>query len=181
MKGFFIALTFLLSVGSPIGRAQELLDLLTKQPILLQAHIKWEKAPRKVDPKLSAGSAVTICFCAGSDFWMLSGTVYKKEGKISASAGDSESIWKGKWTLSGGSVRAQFRVIYHDVRIEGEIIPGPVQEVTFEFEPKGRVLKASGSTGLRLDGMSFEISPLLVPGSVEEQWRFGDSVGKDAT
>jgi len=168
----------IVALALPSVGAEDLSSLLKKQPMWLQTRIKWEKAPRDVNPNLSAGAAVTIYFGDGGDFRMLSGTVYKQNGKISASQGDSESIWKGKWALSGEKIRVQFRLIYHDIRMQGENLPGPVQEVTFEFASTGRLLKASGSTGVKLDGLEFEVNSMLAPSTVEEQIRFGGPLGQ---
>ena len=102
-------------------------DLLKKQPIWLQKQIAWEKAPKDVDPALSAGAAVTLYFGDRGDFRMLSGTVYKRKGKIS----DSESIWKGKWVTDGSRIQVEFQLSYHDIRVQGEQLPGPFQRVVF--------------------------------------------------
>lgn len=152
--------------------------MLKRQPLWLQKQVKWEKAPKDIDPALSAGAAVALYFGEGGDFRMLSGTVYKRKGSISASVGDSESIWKGKWVLDGEQIRVEFQLIYHDIRIQGEQLPGPIEHVTFRFEPQKRLLKANGSAVSKLDGWEFEINPMLVPNSVEQQIRFGGPLGK---
>jgi hypothetical protein len=161
----------------PSGAAEDFSGLLRKQPVWMQRQIKWERAPRSVNPKLSAGPAVTLYFGADGDFRMLSGTVYKLDGTISASQGDSESIWKGKWVLNGDSIHVSFQLIYHDIRMLGEQLPGPMQEATFQFQKGGKSLKARGSTGLKLDGFEFEVNSMLSGSSVEEQIRFGGPLG----
>ncbi len=50
-------------------------------------------APRKVNPKLSSRLAVVIYFREDGKFGILSGTFYRQDRKITASAGDSESVF----------------------------------------------------------------------------------------
>ena len=178
MRFWLIVIAFAFLASPQVAQGENLAGLVERQPFWLQQRIKWEKAPKDIDTALSAGAAVTLYFGPGGDFRMLSGTVYKRNGSISASEGDSESIWKGKWVLDGEQIQVQFQLIYHDIRIQGEHLPGSIERVTFRFEPKKRLLKANGSTGIKLDGREFGINPMLVLSSVEQQIRFGGSIGK---
>ena len=140
--------------------------------------MKWEKAPREINPKLSAAAATMVYFAGNGEFGLLSGTVYKEAHRISASAGDGESVYVGTWSADGNTIRVIYQLIYHDIRAVGEQLPGPAQKVNFQFDQATRLLKASGSTGLKLDGWEYEINLELSKATVEAQLGIGMKFGK---
>ena len=149
---------------------------LAQHPAWLQRRIHWERAPRDVNPNLSAGAATVLYFSRDGRFGMLSGTVYKQNHRVSVSNGDSESIYKGTWTATGNSVHVVYQLIYHDVRIVDEKLPGPEQTVDFSLETNGKLLKVKAAHGLNLSGFEYEIDPEFSTENLTSQFSFADRV-----
>jgi hypothetical protein len=147
MKILFTSFFSLVIVGLAFAASDNLPELLKKEPAWLQKGIKWERAPRDVNPNLSVGSAITLYFAKDGNFTLLSGTVYKQDHKISASVGDSESIYKGTWVVDGNSIHVTYRLVYHDIRVADEDLPGSVRGVDFRWGSATHSLKAYGSRG----------------------------------
>jgi len=152
--------------------------ILDQHPAWLQRKIHWERAPRDVNPSLSAGAATVLYFGPDGRFWMLSGTVYKQNHLISVSNGDSESIFKGNWKANGDSVHVVFRLIYHDIRIAGESLPGPDLMMDFRLEQHRKLLKVKAASGIDLVGFEYEVNPEFSTKNLVSQFSFADHVSE---
>jgi hypothetical protein len=117
----------------------------------------------------------------GSDghFRMLSGTVYKQNHKISVSNGDSESLYGGRWTATGNVVHVTYQLIFHDIKLEGEKLPGPEQTVDFSLDRDGRVLAVKAVHGLKLSGFEYEINSEFSSENLASQFSYGDHVSQE--
>jgi hypothetical protein len=150
--------------------------MFTQSPVWLQRGIHWERAPRDVNPKLSAGGATVLYFAMDGRFGMLSCTVYKQNGTISVSNGDSESIYRGKWAVAGNVVHVTYQLIRHDIRIIGEKLPGPEQTMDFIVKRNKGVLKVARWRGLNLEGFEYEVNPKLATSNLVSHLSFSDPV-----
>ena len=119
-----------------------------------------------------------LYFSSDGRFEMLSGTVYKQNHKISVSNGDSESIYRGKWTAAGNSVHVIYQLIYHDLRIVGEELPGPEQTLDLSLEHDGKLLKVRSARGLNLEGYEYEINLAFSTENLDSQFSFADHVSQ---
>jgi len=153
----------------PLAATGKLSELLSRNPIWLQTPIQWERAPRDVNPKSSAAFAVAVYFRDDGKFGMISGTFYRQDGKITASAGDSESVCHGKWTLQGEKIHVTYQLVYRDLKIEGQSLPGPLNEMDFWWDEKKKELKVSGAKDGRLHSERFAVNPALSNAGVEAQ------------
>jgi hypothetical protein len=155
--------------------------ILSANPVWLQRGIHWERAPRTINPKLSAGAATVLYFSPGGRFRMFSGTVHKQDGIISASTGDSRSLFEGTWELRDRTVFIKYRLMEHDIRIAGEALPGPEQTLNAILEPKRKVIKVTESRGLNFRGHQYEVNPRLSTPSLAAHFPFLDFSRQDPT
>ena len=159
----------MLSWGFLLSAKDDLQQLLPGNEVWLQKKLKWEPAPREIDPKLSAAAAVVVEFRADGKFGMFSGTVYRRNSKINLSEGDSESLYQGKWNLTEGGIHSTYQLVYHDIRLAGENLPGPVCEMNFRWDGQKHTLTVWGSPGIKLDGEEFVVNPALPKESAVRQ------------
>ena len=165
-------------LSSCVSATNEIATIFAEHPAWLQRRIHWERAPRDANPNLSAGAATVLYFSRDGRFGMLSGTVYKQSHRISVSNGDSESIYKGTWTASGNSVHVIYQLIYHDIRIAGEKLPGPEQTVDLSLEHGGKLLKVNSARGLNFEGYEYEINSAFWTENLASQFSFADHVSQ---
>jgi hypothetical protein len=155
--------------GLLLSARDELQQVLPGNEVWLQKKLKWESAPRKIDPKLSAAAAIVIEFRADGKFGMFGGTIYRRNSKINLSVGDSESLYQGKWSLTESGIHTTYQLVYHDIHLAGESLPGPIGEMNFRWDGRKRILTVWGSTGIRLDGEEFVVNAALSKESAVKQ------------
>jgi hypothetical protein len=155
------------------GQAQAA-RILSANPVWLQRGIHWERAPRTINPKLSAGAATILYFSTDGRFRMFSGTVYKQDGLISASAGDARSLFEGTWELRDSTIFIKYRLMDHDIRVVGEVLPGPEQILNASLEPKRNLIKVTESRGLNFRGYQYEVNPRFSSPSLTAHFSFLD-------
>jgi hypothetical protein len=165
---FIVAFTPVPQIGAQSKSATK----FALNPYWLQQKISWQKAPPEIDPKLSAGSASAFCFGPDGTLKYWSGTVYKKDGLITVSAGDAETIGTGHWVFEGDTVHASFRKIYADVRLVGEKFPGDEKALDLHFSANGEQLLVIRATEKGFIGVVYEINPKLSTASFDAQTHF---------
>jgi hypothetical protein len=79
---------------------------------------------------------------------------------------------------TGNGVHVTYQLIYHDIKVVGEKLPGPEQTVDFSLERDGRLLKVNAAHGLNLGGFEYEINPGFSTENLASQFSFADRVSK---
>jgi len=105
----------------------------------LPLHMKWEHAPKSVDPNLTTGVAKVLYFGEHGRFAIVACLINRANGKHVISNGDGQVIFMGEWDghLPG---HVKYRLISRTVEIRGETLPGRLQEATMESNSKGYLL-----------------------------------------
>jgi len=101
----------------------------------VQDGIKWEKAPRTINRKLSSGGAVIAYFGADHEFALIHAILLRVQGEYKVICnGCGQVVYSGSWALVGGAVSIKYRLFSRSVEIKGEQLPGPLKEDTATIE-----------------------------------------------
>ena len=93
-------------------------------------HERWTSAPKDVNPDLRSAGAIIFYFAEDGSLTRWSGTLYSENHHLpTISAGDSETLSAGSWTIKQHGVRLEMRKFYADVIMNNEKFPGPTQVV----------------------------------------------------
>ena len=97
----------------------------------LEQDLKWEKAPKTIDPNLRSAGARVIYFADDGRVLVWSGIIYDQHKKNPVmSHGDGESLYLGHWTSTKSQSTLETQLVYRTVRKEGEQLPGPIARQT---------------------------------------------------
>jgi hypothetical protein len=101
----------------------------------LQDGIKWSKAPKEINPKLSSGRAAIAYFGRDHKFSLIYATVNRvqREYEIICN-GCGQVVYLGSWELAEKTIKVKYRLVSRTVQIIGEQLPGPVQEDSAKIE-----------------------------------------------
>lgn len=97
----------------------------------LQDGIKWSKAPKEINPKLSSGRAAIAYFGPDHRFALIYATVNRVQGEYEVICnGCGQVVYTGSWDLVEKTVTVKYRLVSRTVQVAGEQLPGPVKEDT---------------------------------------------------
>ena len=102
--------------------------------------MRWEHAPRYVNPKLETASTAVLYFDANQHFANVGCVVDREPGRyITISAGDGQLVSYGNWD---GHLpeKVRYRLISRTVPRLGEMLPGPWQSELVISNRKGYLL-----------------------------------------
>jgi hypothetical protein len=126
----------LLSVTAGVAR-----PIQVPQGAWLQDGLKWSKAPKKINPRLSYAQAVLAYFGPNHAFSIIYATVNRVPAEYEVICnGCGQVVYSGSWELDEKAIRVKFRLVYRTVELRGEQLPGPVNEDTVKFVGDALVL-----------------------------------------
>lgn len=97
----------------------------------LQDGVKWNNAPRDINPGLQAGGAAVIYFRRDHNFALIDCIVVRAPKEyMSISHGDPRGVYLGKWEVQGSDIAIEYRLVERTVQLTGEKLPGPVLQGT---------------------------------------------------
>jgi hypothetical protein len=101
----------------------------------LQDGVKWAKAPRKINRKLSSGRAAIIYFGPDHAFSLIYATVNRvpREYEVICN-GCGQAVYSGTWKIDAKTIRVKYRLVSRTIEVTGEQLPGPVREDTAKME-----------------------------------------------
>jgi len=101
----------------------------------LQDGIKWSKAPKEINPKLSSGRATITYFGPDHTFSLIYATVNRVQGEYEVICnGCGQVVYSGSWELAKKTIRVKYRLVSRTVQVSGEQLPGPVKEDAAKIE-----------------------------------------------
>lgn len=101
----------------------------------LQADIKWSKAPKEINPKLSSGRAAIAYFGPDHTFALIYATVNRVQGEDDLICnGCGQVVYTGSWELAERTVKVKYRLVSRTVQVAGEQLPGPFKEDIAKIE-----------------------------------------------
>ena len=101
----------------------------------LQDGIKWSKAPKEINPKLTSGRAAIAYFSPDHMFALIYATVNRVQGEYEVICnGCGQAVYSGSWELAKKTVRVKYRLVSRTVQVAGEQLPGPVKEDAAKIE-----------------------------------------------
>lgn len=92
-----------------------------------QTNVTWKRPPAKLQLKQRYAEAAVLYFSTDQRFVLLYGTIIQGPTSEELSQGDGRVVYLGTWKLVGDSVHVQFRLVSRTIAIEGETLPGPLQ------------------------------------------------------
>lgn len=102
----------------------------------LEQNLKWEKAPKTIDPNLRSAGARLIFFSKDGRVLIWSGIVYEHHKKNPVmSNGDGESLYLGRWMITKAQSTIEYQVVYRTIQIVGEKLPGPIKRQSILIKP----------------------------------------------
>lgn len=110
----------------------------------LQTGLKWEKAPRKVDPNLRSSEAGVLYLGKDQTFAIIYCYVYRKPPKYEVMSGEGYVLYRGKWQAKGDDISVEYRLEIRTLPKPCESLPGPIQHATLKT-PRG-LLTFEGKT-----------------------------------
>ena len=131
----------------------------------VQDGIKWEKAPRTINRKLSSGPAAIAYFGADHEFALIHAILLRVQGEYEVICnGCGQVVYSGSWALVGRAVNIKYRLLSRTVEIRGEQLPGPLKEDTATIEGDAVVfLGHSFHRSSALDANVREFIPAVSP------------------
>ena len=92
----------------------------------LQDKVKWQRAPKDINPKLRSGRAAVIYFWPNQSVSVLYATVTRvpKEYEVICN-GCGQVVYCGTWELAEKSVKIKYQFVSRTVEVIGEQLPGP--------------------------------------------------------
>jgi hypothetical protein len=116
----------------------------------IQNRLKWEKAPRQIQPRPETAPAAVLYFYPDHKFAFFYGLVlrYGKETP-GVSAGDGLTIYRGTWDRVGDGIKVRYRLEERTISKEGEKIPGECTNGLIQFR----------NNGLLFQGIQFKGEP----------------------
>ena len=115
------------AVAQPGGQAP--------QGAWLQDGIKWSKAPKKINPKLSSAQAAIAYFGPDHTFALIYATVNRVQGEGDLICnGCGQVVYTGSWELAEKSIKVKYRLVSRTVQVTGEHLPGPFKEDAAKIE-----------------------------------------------
>jgi hypothetical protein len=127
----------------------------------LQDGIKWSKAPKEINSKLTSGHAVIAYFGPDHTFALVYAIVNRVQGEYEVICnGCGQSVYSGSWELAEKAVKVKYRLVSRTVQIAGEQVPGPVKEDSAKIEGDALVfLRHSFHRSTALDANVKEFIP----------------------
>lgn len=125
----------------------------------LPVHVKWERAPASVNPKLETGATTVLYFDEQRHFAVVGCVVNRESGQYTISHGDGQFISLGEWDghLPG---QVKYRLVSRTVALKGETLPGPWHAEELAPRPKG-YLRFEGKLYRRLEALEPSVRELL--------------------
>jgi hypothetical protein len=101
----------------------------------LQDGIKWSKAPKEINPKLSYGRAAIAYFGPDYTFSLIYATVNRVQGEYEVICnGCGQVVYSGSWELAEKTIKVKYRLVSRTIQVSGEQLPGPVKEDAAKIE-----------------------------------------------
>jgi hypothetical protein len=123
---------------------------LLPQGTWIQNRLKWEKAPRQLQPRPETAPAAVLYFYPDHKFAFFYGLLLRY-GKQTpgVSAGDGLAIYRGTWERVEDGVKVRYRLEERTIAKEGEKIPGDCMSGLIQFR----------NNGLLFQGIQFKGEP----------------------
>jgi hypothetical protein len=101
----------------------------------LQDGLKWSKAPKKINPKLSSARGAVLYFGSDHNFTLIYTTINRVPGEYEVICGGcGQVVYSGSWELGKQTIKVKYRLVSRTVDVPGEQLPGPVKEDTAKIE-----------------------------------------------
>jgi hypothetical protein len=116
----------------------------------IQKALKWDRAPRQIQPRPETAPAALIYFYPDHKFAFFYGLVLRYGKRTpGVSAGDGLTIYRGTWDRVEGGIKVRYRLEERTIAKDGEKIPGECTNGLIRFE----------NNGLLFQGIQFKGEP----------------------
>lgn len=130
----------------------------------LQEGIKWAKAPKEINPRLSSGRAAIVYFGPDHAFAVIYATVNRvpREYEVICN-GCGQVVYSGTWEIDDKTIKVKYRLVSRTVEVAGEQLPGPVKEDTAKL--KGDAIVFLGHSFHRATELDANVREFVSPGA----------------
>jgi hypothetical protein len=130
-------LALLSGLGCSKQYQSDIASTLSKHAVWITKAIKWEKAPKEINPNLSIGEATILCFAPGGYLGILNCRVTQIDGKLAVSVGDGYVVRQGQWKTDDDKIVLNHQLVYETLPpVQGRAYPGP-EKVEFATLEEG--------------------------------------------
>lgn len=144
---------------------------------------RWSKAPPGVNARLRFTDATIIHLSPGHGLALIHATVNRGPHEYEViSRGDPQTLYLRTWTLDGGRITAEYRLVSRTVSRPGEVLPGPSDTPRSTRGTARWSLMARGSDGPRFwmrARRSLSLSAASCSSSRFSRFETGDGRGAD--
>ena len=142
----------------------------------IRANTEWERDTG--DSKQKWAVTTVLYFGEGGEFAAYSGTIMTEGKRLLLAPTEGGSIDRGRWTQAGGSVKAQYRLVFQSKVMvplgqKRPDIPGPTQSSSVSLEPCSS--KTRTNRCLQFRDERFEAIVRLVVPDATSQFHISDA------